>query len=144
MSNQIENFFLALNQNFYKIIGLGALAAASLIYLKAYGLYTKSNYHSTIKLTDKIAIVTGANTGIGYEIALDLAKRGARVIMACRDSNKANNAANRIKQITGSQNVFVEIVDLASFDSVKRFFQNFILKHKNVNILINNAGSRYY
>jgi FlaA1/EpsC-like NDP-sugar epimerase len=138
MSEQLD-FLRILSHNCYKILGLSAITLG-LIYVKAYRLYTKSNYCSTIRLDDKTVIVTGANTGIGYEVALDLAKRGARVILACRNANKANNSAHRIREITSNENVFVEIIDLTSLDSVKKFFLNFIEKYKSVDILINNAG----
>ena len=65
--------------------------------------------------------MTGANTGIGKETALDFAKRGAKVILACRDEAKANQAARDIIAETGSDKVLVRLVDLSSFESVKAF-----------------------
>ena len=55
--------------------------------------------HSDVKLNNKIVIITGANTGIGYETALDLAKREAKVIMACRDLDKGKSAQVKVSKV---------------------------------------------
>lgn len=68
-----------------------------------------------------MVIITGANTGIGKETALDLAKRGGRIYLACRDVNKAKDAQTEIIEKTGNQNVFVKKLDLSSFDSIQTF-----------------------
>ena len=88
----------------------------------------------------KTAIVTGANTGIGKETALDFAKRGARVILACRDEEKAKDAARDIITETGSDKVVVRIVDLASFESVRAFAKLINETEERLDILVNNAG----
>lgn len=85
-------------------------------------------------------IVTGANTGLGYETALDLAKRGAKVIMACRNLDKANSAkASIIKEVPKADLEVMEI-DLSSLASVRNFAQTFLSKHDRLDVLINNAG----
>ena len=88
----------------------------------------------------KTAIVTGANTGIGKETALDFAKRGARVILACRDEEKAKDAARDIITETGSDKVVVRIVDLACFESVRAFAKLINETEERLDILVNNAG----
>ena len=88
----------------------------------------------------KTAIVTGANTGIGKETALDFAQRGARVILACRDEEKAKDAARDIVTETGSNQVVVRIVDLASFESVRAFAKLINETEERLDILVNNAG----
>lgn len=79
--------------------------------------------------------------GIGYETALDLAKRGAKVILACRRERQANEARDRIIQATGNVNVHVKLVDLSSLDSVRTFAHNVNTTVDRLDILVNNAGA---
>ena len=92
-------------------------------------------------LYGKVAIVTGANTGIGYEIARTLAGSGARVIMACRNAYKGEIARNKIIEQTGNKKVELEILDCASLSSVKEFLERWGKREPTkVDILVNNAG----
>lgn len=68
-------------------------------------------------------IITGANTGIGKETALDLAKRGGRIYLACRDTKKADAVTAEIIEETGNKNVFTRELDLASFASIRQFVE---------------------
>ncbi|XP_030299384.1 dehydrogenase/reductase SDR family member 13-like [Sparus aurata] len=95
---------------------------------------------SSAKLHGKTAIVTGANTGIGKTTALDLARRGARVIMACRDRRRAEAAIQDIVQETGNNQVIFMQLDLASLKSVRSFAENFLRSETRLDLLINNAG----
>nr|XP_060618457.1 retinol dehydrogenase 12-like isoform X1 [Anolis sagrei ordinatus] len=95
---------------------------------------------STAKLNGKVVVITGANTGIGKETAKDLAGRGARVILACRDMVKAEAAANEIRTKTGNQQVIAKKLDLADTKSIREFAKNFLEEEKELHILINNAG----
>ncbi|XP_038585684.1 dehydrogenase/reductase SDR family member 13-like [Micropterus salmoides] len=95
---------------------------------------------STAKLHGKTAIVTGANTGIGKTTAMDLARRGARVIMACRDRKRAEAAIQEIVQETGNSQVIFLQLDLASLKSVRSFADNFLQSESRLDLLINNAG----
>jgi NAD(P)-dependent dehydrogenase (short-subunit alcohol dehydrogenase family) len=66
-------------------------------------------------------VITGANSGIGRETAIDLAKRGAKVYMACRDREKMEAARQEIMKCSGSNSIFAMDLDLASFDSIRKF-----------------------
>lgn len=91
-------------------------------------------------LAGKIAIVTGSNTGIGKETARDLARRGATVVLACRDVKKAEAAKADIEVSTGSKLVSVMELDLGSMDSVRAFARRFGETHEKLHLLVNNAG----
>jgi NADPH:quinone reductase-like Zn-dependent oxidoreductase len=80
------------------LLQIRLLITLALSSLKAYLIWTREDCKSTNKLTGKTAIITGANTGIGKETAIDLSKRGARVILACRDLNKATIAKGIVEQ----------------------------------------------
>ncbi|XP_060618480.1 retinol dehydrogenase 12-like [Anolis sagrei] len=95
---------------------------------------------SAAKLNGKVVVITGANTGIGKETAKDLAGRGARVILACRDMVKAEAAADEIRTKTGNQQVIAKKLDLADTKSIREFAENLLEEEKELHILINNAG----
>lgn len=98
------------------------------------------DYKKDVKLTGKIVLITGANCGLGKATALDLAARGARVILACRNKEKAEIAAEEIKSATGNQDVSIVILDLSDLDSVKAAAENVIKTYDRLDVLINNAG----
>lgn len=91
-------------------------------------------------LNGRIAIVTGANSGIGYETARALAVKGATVVMACRNLEKANLAANEIR--LGNKQAKLDIIqlDLADLASVRKFAATFKAHYTSLDLLINNAG----
>jgi NAD(P)-dependent dehydrogenase (short-subunit alcohol dehydrogenase family) len=93
-----------------------------------------------MNLKGKTAIVTGSNTGIGYETALDLYKKGAKVYVACRNEEKALNAIERMKIDGGIGELVYGYLDLASLQSVKTFADNVIKAESSLDLLINNAG----
>lgn len=95
---------------------------------------------SNVQLSGKVAIVTGANTGIGKETAKDLAQRGARVYLACRDVQKGELVASEIQASTGNSQVLVRKLDLADTKSIRSFAEGFLAEEKHLHILINNAG----
>ena len=91
-------------------------------------------------MSGKVAIVTGANSGIGYESARALAEKGADVVMACRNLEKAHKAAEEIRSENPRGSVEVMQLDLADLDSVRRFAEAFKAEHDRLDLLINNAG----
>lgn len=88
----------------------------------------------------KTVIVTGANTGIGYETALALYKAGVTVIVACRDKDKVEKAIAKMETEKGTGSLEIGILDLASLDAVREFAETFIAQHQQLNVLIYNAG----
>ncbi|XP_045484842.1 retinol dehydrogenase 14-like [Pieris rapae] len=92
------------------------------------------------RLVGKVVIITGSNTGIGFEIAKDMAERGARVILACRNETRAMEAINEIRNQTHNENIHYSHLDLASISSVKKFVSKFINEEERLDILVNNAG----
>ncbi|GLD71864.1 dehydrogenase/reductase SDR family member 13-like protein [Lates japonicus] len=96
---------------------------------------------ATTKLHGKTVIITGANTGIGKTTAIDLARRGARVILACRDKGRGEAAVQEIVQETGNKQVIFMQLDLASLKSVRSFDDSFLKSEPRLDILINNAAN---
>ncbi len=88
----------------------------------------------------KTVIITGANSGIGYEVARWMATGGARVIMACRNKKKAAVAAEKIHRIKADADLHIMHLDLASLESVKNFSQEFRKEYPRLDVLVNNAG----
>ncbi|XP_062500935.1 retinol dehydrogenase 12-like [Corticium candelabrum] len=96
-----------------------------------------------VDLKGKVAVVTGGNTGIGYETAKALARMGAHVVIACRSQERAQQAIERIKlELSEAGEVNVEFVqlDLSSLQSARDFTDNFIAKGLPLHLLILNAG----
>lgn len=99
--------------------------------------WTEDNIPS---LYNKNVIVTGANSGIGFEAAKKLALEGARVVMACRNADKAARAADMILKKDRSADLEYMHLDLSSLASVARFAEEYKGRYKKLDILINNAG----
>uniref|UniRef100_A0A671QU00 Zgc:153441 n=1 Tax=Sinocyclocheilus anshuiensis TaxID=1608454 RepID=A0A671QU00_9TELE len=93
-----------------------------------------------VRLDGKTVIITGANTGIGKETARDLAMRGARAVVACRDLSKAEKAVAEIRRSTGNGNIVVRHLNLSSLLSVQQFVHEYTATEDRLDILINNAG----
>ncbi len=93
-----------------------------------------------MNLLGKTAVVTGSNTGIGFETALALFEKGAKVYVACRDEEKALKAINRMKAHGGTGQLIYGHLDLASLSSVKKFSEKVLKTESRLDLLINNAG----
>lgn len=92
------------------------------------------------RLDGKVVIITGANTGIGFETAIDLAKRGAKVYLACRNSRRGMEAQIEVDHYSGQRNSHFRELDLASMKSIRKFAEDFMKEESRLDILINNAG----
>ncbi|EDX01004.1 retinol dehydrogenase 12 [Drosophila yakuba] len=97
-------------------------------------------YRKANRIDGKVVIVTGCNTGIGKETVLELAKRGARIYMACRDPGRCEAARLDIMDRSRNQQLFNRTLDLGSLQSVRNFVERFKAEESRLDILINNAG----
>ena len=91
-------------------------------------------------MTGKVVIVTGGNTGLGFEAVQIYAGKGAGVIMACRDMDKAKAAAGKILAAHSGADVVPMLLDLSDLKSIRTFAKKFAGKYKRLDILLNNAG----
>ena len=93
--------------------------------------------------TGRVAVITGANTGLGYETALALADHGAHVVLAVRNLDKGNDAANRIRAASPNAVVAVQQLDLTSLENVRKAADELRATFPRIDLLINNAGVMY-
>ncbi len=92
----------------------------------------------------RIAIVTGANNGIGFETTLAMAKYGFKVVMACRNMKKAEKAKSAILQKSPDADLDILQLDLSDLNSVRAFAKNYKNNYSQLDVLINNAGVLIY
>jgi NAD(P)-dependent dehydrogenase (short-subunit alcohol dehydrogenase family) len=90
--------------------------------------------------TGRIAVVTGANSGLGLVTARELARKGALVVLACRNLDKGRDAHADVERAASGPAPELEELDLASLDSVREFSRRFTANHEGLDLLINNAG----
>ncbi len=100
-----------------KIAAVLGSAAASYLMLDYFG---GGVCYSDASMKGKTVVITGCNTGIGKETARDLSRRGAKVIMACRNLEAAEAAADEIRQSTSGE-ILVKKLDLANLASIRKF-----------------------
>ncbi|OBG69820.1 MULTISPECIES: SDR family NAD(P)-dependent oxidoreductase [unclassified Mycobacterium] len=91
----------------------------------------------------RVAVITGANTGLGYETAAALADRGARVVLAVRNLDKGKDAAARITAGSPHAEVALQELDLTSLDSIRAAAAQLKADYDHIDLLINNAGVMY-
>lgn len=91
-------------------------------------------------LSGKVIIVTGGNSGLGYESVKAFAKNGAEVILASRSPEKAEEAKNEISRENPKGKIQVMFLDLADLETVRRFAEEFTKRYKRLDVLLNNAG----
>jgi NAD(P)-dependent dehydrogenase (short-subunit alcohol dehydrogenase family) len=104
---------------------------------------TKWNTSDIPDQTGRTAIVTGSNTGLGYETVAALAAKGAHVVLAVRNLEKGKDAVRRIEEATPGADVELQELDLGSLDSVREAAEELRSKHQRIDLLINNAGVMY-
>ena len=123
---------------------LGSLAVCGALAISGFVLFRRwaagGVCRSKARLDGKTVVITGGNTGIGLETAVDLAKRNARVILGCRSVERGEKAAVEVRKRSGNDNVVFVQLDLASLDSVRKFAAKILEDEPRIDILINNAG----
>jgi retinol dehydrogenase 12 len=92
-------------------------------------------------MAGKTCVVTGANSGIGKETALGLARMGARVVLVCRNEEKGEQALADIRRDSGSSQLDLLIADMSSFESVRALAARLLQQYPRIDVLINNAGT---
>ena len=90
--------------------------------------------------TGRTAVITGANTGLGYETAAALAAKGAHVVLAVRNIDKGKEAARRLEQANPGASVAVQELDLTSLESIRNAADQLKSNYDAIDLLINNAG----
>lgn len=88
----------------------------------------------------RLAVVTGANAGIGLEVSRGLARQGFHVVMACRDTGRATRAAEDVMASVPQATVTTMRLDVADYGSVRTFAEEVRAQHDEVHVLVNNAG----
>nr|XP_060502802.1 dehydrogenase/reductase SDR family member 13 isoform X1 [Panthera onca] len=120
------------------LLGAGLLLGAYV--LVYYNLVKAPPCGGIASLRGRTAVVTGANSGIGKMTALELARRGARVVLACRSRERGEAAAFDLRQESGNNEVIFMALDLASLASVRAFATTFLSSEPRLDILIHNAA----
>jgi NAD(P)-dependent dehydrogenase (short-subunit alcohol dehydrogenase family) len=91
-------------------------------------------------LSGRRAVVTGANSGVGFHTALELARHGAATTLACRNAVRGERALRRIRERAPRADVELRILDLADLSSVRDFAESYAAANSGLDILVNNAG----
>jgi NAD(P)-dependent dehydrogenase (short-subunit alcohol dehydrogenase family) len=91
-------------------------------------------------LNGRTVVITGGNSGIGREAAVDLGRQGAHLVITARNPERGADAADEIRRRTGSNTVEVVHMDLAVLDSVRAAAAAILESHEHIHVLINNAG----
>ena len=91
-------------------------------------------------MKNKIVLITGANSGMGKATAMELAKKGAHIVMVCRNRQTGEEAQKEIIAGSGNKDVDLLIADLSSLHAIRHLAQEFKSKYNHLDILINNAG----
>lgn len=135
MYRMLTNILSCLVSAFYCTV------AAVVILLKRWlNLITPVTCHCYNRVQDKVVIITGSSSGIGFFTALDLAKKGAVVYLGCRNCKAGEEAASKLRRISGNQAIYFLHLDLTDFSSVHLFVEVFAKWEQKLDVLVNNAA----
>ena len=120
------------------------LSLSPLIYIILYaiGWFAGGVCTSKKRLDGKTVVITGGDTGIGFQTALDLANRGARIILGCLNIKNGEIAGEKLRSVS-KQPVDIVPLNLANFSAIRKFANIIDKLTSKVDILVNNAGSKY-
>lgn len=104
------------------------------------GTLSSNSWQPPQELDGIVALVTGANSGIGYETALGLAQKGASVTLACRDKQRGEEALRSLVDACPECKFHLRTLDVSSFADIERFVKDFKRDNAKLDILVNNAG----
>ena len=117
-----------------------AIAVLTAVIVRRLFLWSKRQCPSKKIMTGKTVIITGANSGLGKAAALELAKRKARLILACRNLSSAKKTVKEIQEATGNSEIIPKELDLASLKSINKFSKDVLIEEERIDVLLNNAG----
>lgn len=115
-------------------------AGLAFVYYRLRRYFAGGVCKNNVSLKGKTVIITGANTGLGKEVALNLARRQARVILACRSLDKGKKAVDEIRSQIKDAVLVLKSLDLSSLASVRAFAGEILKEEGRLDVLINNAG----
>ena len=95
-------------------------------------------------MKNKICLITGANSGIGFELAKGMAKKDYKTILLCRNRNSGEVARRKIINDTNNKEVYLMIADLSSQASIRGFVEQFNTAFDHLDVLFNNAGANFF
>ncbi len=99
--------------------------------------------HQELLLADKIALVTGANSGLGQAVATALARQGATLLLVCRDAGRGEAARQTMLEVTGNPRIHLLVADLASQAAIRDLAAAVVGGWDRLDLLVNNAGTAF-
>ncbi|CAF4852655.1 unnamed protein product [Rotaria sp. Silwood1] len=119
---------------------IGFILVLILLYASKKLYWSGTQCPSKDRMDNKIVVITGSNTGIGKSTAIELAKRGAHIILACRNRQRAEQAKQEIQIKSNNNQIDIEIIDTSSLQSVRECANRLRKRLSRIDVLINNAG----
>ncbi|OQR83746.1 short-chain dehydrogenase [Achlya hypogyna] len=136
----VNGLFGPISDEYYYALELFSIFNA----ISCYIMVLQGKAYEDQDLHGKVAVVTGANSGIGLETARQLAQMGAHVVFACRSKERAEEAMDSVRVSSGSKKLEFMPLDVSSLASVREFAAAFLKTNRPLDILINNAGVNNY